>query len=141
METAAKRRLAFQLTWWFGGFYDGELDQIEAEGAWTPSPIVSFLWNVEHNIGRLPSGDFDQTLFGVKARLNLSPDLQVNAFVQFDNETRSLGTNTRLRWTFHPQGDLFVIYNHNIRDFKEAPSGWAKDSNSLLVKAQYAWRR
>ena len=141
VETAAKRRLAFQLTWWFGGFYDGELDQIEAEGAWTPSPIVSFLWNVEHNIGRLPSGDFDQTLLGVKARLNLSPDLQVNAFVQFDNETRSLGTNTRLRWTFHPQGDLFVIYNHNIRDFKDAPSGWAKDSNALLVKAQYAWRR
>jgi hypothetical protein len=141
LETAAKRRLAGQLTWWFGSFYDGHLDQIEAEGTWTPSPIVSFLFNVEHNIGRLKAGNFDQTLVGVKARLNLSPDLQINTFVQFDNESREVGTNTRLRWTFHPQGDLFVIYNHNIRDFEERPAGWARDSNALLVKAQYAWRK
>ncbi len=141
VETAAKRRLFGQLTWWFGGFYNGHLDQLEAEGTWTPSPIVSFLFNLEHNIGRLPSGNFDQTLVGVKARLNLSPDLQINSFIQYDNETRSVGTNSRLRWTFHPQGDLFVIYNHNIRDFKESPAGWAKDSNELLVKVQYAWRR
>ena len=141
IETAAKRKFAGQLSWWFGGFYNGELDQIEIEGSWTPSPIVSFLFNVEHNIGRLPAGDFDQTLLGLKARLNLSPDLQINSFVQFDNETRSIGTNTRVRWTFHPQGDLFVIYNHNIRDFQESPAGWARDANALLVKAQYAWRR
>ncbi len=139
--TAAKRRLAAQVTWWFGGFYNGKLDQISADGSWTPSPIVSFLFNVQHNVGRLPAGDFDQTLVGVKVRLNLSPDLQLNSFVQFDNESRSVGTNTRLRWTFHPQGDLFVIYNHNVRDFKESPTGWAKDSNALMVKAQYAWKR
>jgi hypothetical protein len=139
--TAAKRRLAAQVTWWFGGFYNGTLDQLSADGSWTPSPIVSLLFNVQHNSGRLPAGDFDQTLIGVKVRLNLSPDLQLNSFVQFDNETQSVGTNTRLRWTFHPQGDLFVIYNHNVRDFKESPSGWAKDSNALMVKAQYAWKR
>ena len=141
VETAAKRRLAGQLTWWFGGFYGGRLDQVEAEGTWTPSPVVSLLFNAEHNIGRLPYGNFDQTLLGVKARLNLSPDFQINSFVQFDNETRSIGTNTRVRWTFHPQGELFIIYNHNIRDFTESPAGWARDSNALLVKAQYAWRR
>jgi len=139
--TAAKRRLAGQVTWWFGGFYNGKLDQIQVEGSWTPSPVVSFLVNAERNIGRLPAGDFDQKLVGVKVRLNLSPDLQINSFVQYDNETRSVGTNTRVRWTFHPQGDLFVIYNHNIRDFKESPAGWARDSNALKVKAQYAWKR
>ncbi|MBX7183753.1 MAG: carbohydrate binding family 9 domain-containing protein [Vicinamibacteria bacterium] len=139
--TAAKRRLAAQVTWWFGSFYNGKLDQINVDGSWTPSPVVSLLFNVQHNAGRLPAGDFDQTLIGVKVRLNLSPDLQLNSFVQFDNETQTVGTNTRLRWTFHPQGDLFVIYNHNLRDFKESPSGWARDSNALMVKAQYAWRR
>ena len=141
VETAAKRRLAGQVSWWFGGFYNGRLHQVEVEGTWTPSPIVSFLLNAEHNIGRLPAGKFDQTLLGVKARLNFSPDLQINSFVQFDNESRSIGTNTRVRWTFDPQGDLFVIYNHNLRDFKESPAGWARDANGLLVKIQYAWRR
>ena len=27
----------------------------------------------------------------------------------------SFGTNTRLRWTFNPLGELFVVYNHNLR--------------------------
>lgn len=138
---AAKRRLSGQLTWWFGGFYGGRLDELSTTATWTPSPIVSFLLNATRNIGRLPYGNFDQTLLGGKARLNLSPDLQINSFVQFDNKTRSIGTNTRVRWTFHPQGDLFVIYNHNIRDFKESPAGWARDANALLVKVQYAFRR
>jgi hypothetical protein len=34
------------------------------------------------------------------------------------HEVGALGTNTRLRWTFHPRGDLFVIYNHNVRELE-----------------------
>jgi hypothetical protein len=138
VETASKRKLAAQLTWWFGGFYGGTLHELEAEGAWTPSPIVTFLFSGERNIGRLPAGDFDETLLGLKLRLNLSPDLQLNTFVQYDTESRELGTNTRLRWTFLPRGDLFVIYNHNLRDTLDR---FARDSNELLVKVQYAFRR
>jgi hypothetical protein len=82
-------------------------------------------------------------------RLNVSPDLQLNSFVQYDNESRSVGTNTRLRWTFHPLGDLFVVYNHNIlRELTPADPvlgtaadrRWAFTSNELLVKAQYTFR-
>jgi hypothetical protein len=91
-----------------------------------------------HNAGRLPWGDFDETFFGLKIRLNLSPDLQVRSFVQYDTESRSLGTNTRLRWTFRPQGDLFVIYNHNLRDTEHS---WRREDNQLLVKLQYALRK
>jgi hypothetical protein len=138
VETASKRKLAGQLTWWFGGFYGGTLHELEVEGAWTPSPIVTFLLSGERNIGRLPAGDFDQTLLGLKVRLNLSPDLQLNSFVQYDTESRELGTNTRLRWTFLPRGDLFVIYNHNLRDTLDR---FVRDSNALLVKVQYAFRR
>ncbi|OGU07156.1 MAG: hypothetical protein A2W29_08000 [Gemmatimonadetes bacterium RBG_16_66_8] len=66
-----------------------------------------------------------------------SPDLQVNSFIQYDNDTRLLGANTRLRWTFHPLGDLFVVYNHNARDVGDRLTF---DSNQLLVKLQYALR-
>jgi hypothetical protein len=138
VETASKRKLAGQLAWWFGGFYGGTLHEFEAEGAWTPSPIVTFLLNGERNVGRLPAGDFEETLVGLKVRLNLSPDLQLNSFVQYDTASRVFGTNTRLRWTFRPRGELFVIYNHNLRDTLDR---FARDSNELLVKAQYAFRR
>lgn len=137
-ETAAKRRLSGQATWWFGGFYTGTLQQLQLEAAWTPSPLVTFLLTGEHDIGRLEQGDFDLTLVGTRVRLNVSPNLQFNSFLQYDKEARSFGTNTRLRFTFHPRGDLFVIYNHNLHEIQDR---WRRDSNQLLVKLQYTLRR
>ena len=136
--SAAKRKLSGQATWWFGGFYTGTLDQILLEASWTPSPIVTLLLEAERDIGRLEQGDFDLSVVGTKVRLNLSPDLQLNSFLQYDSEDRSFGTNTRLRWTFHPRGDLFVVYNHNLRELENR---WQKQGNQLLVKLQYTFRR
>jgi hypothetical protein len=136
--TAAKRKLSGQATWWFGGFYTGTLDQIELEASWTPSPLFTFLVNAERDIGRLEQGDFDLTLVGAKVRLNLSPDLLLDSFLQYDSEDRSFGTNTRLRWIFNPRGGLFVIYNHNLREIQDR---WRHDANELLVKLQYTFRR
>lgn len=138
VEGAAKRRLSGQLTWWFGSFYTGSLDQIEAEVSWTPSPLITLLLNAEHDIGRLEEGDFDLTLVGTKVHLNLSPDFQLNSFLQYDSESRTFGTNTRMRWTFNPRGDVFFIYNHNLREMDDR---WRRDSNELLLKVQYTFRQ
>ena len=45
--------------------------------------------------------------------------------------------NTRLRWTFRPVADLFVVYNHNVQSVLNR---WQQESNQLIVKLQYAWR-
>jgi hypothetical protein len=137
VQSAAKRGLSGQATWWFGGFYTGTLHQILLEASWTPSALVTFLVNAEHDVGRLEQGGFDLTLIGTKIRLNLSPDLQLNSFLQYDTEDRTFGTNTRLRWTFHPRGDFFLIYNHNLRELDDR---WRRDSNELLAKVQYTFR-
>ncbi|HEX6749520.1 MAG TPA: DUF5916 domain-containing protein [Longimicrobium sp.] len=141
--TAAKRRLSGQATWWFGGFYGGRLHQLELEAAWHPSPLVTVELEGERNIGRLPGGRFTADLVGTRLRLNVSPDLQVNGFVQYDSESRSLGANTRLRWSFSPLGDLFVVYNHNLRDVEEPDTGirrWERQSAQLLLKVAYTLR-
>ena len=137
IETAAKRPLGGQVTWWFGGFYSGTLHQIEVEAAWKPSGTFAAEVYAERNIGRLPQGDFTTDLFGGRLQLNVSPDLTISSVAQWDNDTRTLGTNTRLRWTFDPVGDLFVVYNHNLAD---RPGGLGFDGNALLAKVQYAFR-
>jgi hypothetical protein len=135
--TAAKRRLSTQVTWWFGGFYDGDLDQIEWTAAWNPAALVTVEFSGERNIGRLAAGRFTQTLVGARLRMNLSPDLSLASYTQYDTDSDSVGVNTRLRWTFNAVGDLFVVYNHNVRSFIDR---WQLDSSQLLVKLQYAWR-
>lgn len=135
--TAAKRKYSGQLTWWFGGFYSGHLDQISFTGSLHPSALFTLEISAEHDVANLKEGDFTTTVVGTRGRVNVSPDLQVSSYVQYDTDTRLLGTNSRLRWTFRPLGDLFVIYNHNIKNLQDR---WQLDSNQLLVKLQYAFR-
>jgi hypothetical protein len=92
----------------------------------------------ERNKGRISAGAINQTVVGTRLRVNMSPDLSFASYVQYDTETESVGTNSRLRWTFRPAAELFVVYNHNVRSLLER---WQLDSNQLLVKVQYAWRR
>jgi hypothetical protein len=135
--TAQKRRLYAQVTWWFGGFYNGDLDQFQWTGAWNPTPLLTLEFTGERNIGHLPSGHFTQTLVGNRLRINISPDLSIASYVQYDTDSNSIGTNTRLRWTFRPVADLFIVYNHNVQSLLDR---WRLNSNQLLVKLQYAWR-
>lgn len=95
-----------------------------------------FEFSFERNRASLPEGDFIQDLWASRILLNFSSDLQLSSFVQYDNESRNLGTNTRLRWTFSPKGDLFVVYNHNI--LNDLTERWNYQSNQLILKLTYA---
>ena len=135
--TAQKRHVYTQLTYWFGGFYGGDLHQFIWSATWNPLALLTVELSGERDNGHLPVGDFTQTLVGNRLRVNVSPDLSVSSYIQYDTATHSVGVNTRLRWAFLPVGDLFVVYNHNIRSLEDR---WQLDSNQLLVKLQYAWR-
>lgn len=140
---APKRKVSGQFTHWFGRFYTGKLNEYILTAALKPSPLFIVELNATHNYGRLPEGTFTQQVVGSRFRFSVSPDLQVNSYVQYDNDSKLIGTNTRLRWTFSPVGDLFVVYNHNVRELLDASlgvRGRAFDSNQLIVKMQYAFR-
>jgi len=139
---AQKRRFSTQATWWFGSFYNGSLNQYMLTSVWRPSAVFIVELNGERDVGSLPQRDFIQNVVGTRLRVNVSPDFQVASLVQYDDESRQLGSNTRLRWTFRPTGDLFVVYNHNLRtrDPLTFERQLAFASNTLLIKLQYAMR-
>ncbi|MBK9408897.1 MAG: hypothetical protein IPN47_12780 [Gemmatimonadetes bacterium] len=78
----------------------------------------------------MPEGNFTQDPWG-RVRVNVSSNLQLNSYLQYDNSSDSFGANTRLRWTLPPLGDLFVVYSHNLRhDIDRRPgarSTWVGD--------------
>jgi hypothetical protein len=138
LRFASKRKLSGRFSFAVGSFYEGTLSETSVEGSWTPSPLVTLQISAERNVGDIPWGSFDQSLVGTRVRLNISPDLQLNSFVQYDNITNSLGSNTRLRWNFRPEGDLFVIYNNNVTRIGDR---WNRTQDGLIVKFQYMFRR
>ena len=138
VEFAARRRVSGQLTWRFGGFYGGHLDQFEVQAAWRPTSALAIELNGSHNRGRLPEGAFNTTVAGTRVRYNVSPNLSFNSLIQYDSDTRTVGSNSRIRWIMSPTAELFVIYNHNVRDRFDR---WSFDSNQFLTKFQYSFRR
>jgi hypothetical protein len=134
-STASKRALNGRASYTFGGFYGGRLDQVELGLNWRVMSILMLEFMYENNLGKIPAGDFKKELMAVRTALNISSDLNVSLFVQYDNESKTVGTYSRLRWTFAPLGDLFIVYKHNIQPQLE--DRWQQDQNQLIVKLTY----
>jgi hypothetical protein len=138
VDFAAKRPVSGRVSWWFGPFYDGNVSELSVRMAVNPSDLVTFELTATRNEGRVAAGRILQEVLGSRVQVNVSPDLQVSTFAQYERESREFGVNARLRWTFDPLGDLFVIYNHNTLD--EGLSGWRTQAARLSLKLQYAFR-
>lgn len=151
---AGKRRVSGNITWEFGDYYNGDLSTIEASLALKPSSFLNVELLAERNSGKamalpedvdeedaeeLVSKSFTEKLYGARVLLNFSPDLQISSLTQYDTESKELGTNTRLRWTFHPLGDIFIVYNHNMVRLSDEKR-WEFVSNEFPLKIQYALR-
>lgn len=136
-KSASKRRITTEFTWWFGTFYDGHMDQIQAELGWKPSHHVNISLGGEWNKGRLSGGDVDIQLGQVRFDLFITPNLQILTFLQYDNLTQSLGLNTRLRYTYRSLLDIFIVYNRN---WLETRGTLIPELNQFIIKIQYSWR-
>ncbi len=137
--SAPKRKISGEFSWESGGFYAGNLHTIVANVAlnW---PLFKVELGGERDIAKLPFGDFTQNLYRSRVEFKFSPNLELSSLLQYDNESSSFGTNTRLRWTFEPAAELFIIYNHNLVRSVGERRTWDFDSNKLVVKLQYAFR-
>jgi len=150
VSSAQKRRISGQIRWETGNFYNGDLNTLEASLAVKPSALLTLELSAERNTGTVMSPEdesiqlfrkkFKEQLFGLRLQLNFSPDLQLSSLTQYDTQSRELGTNNKLRWTFDPLGDLFIVYNHNWERTQGIDKRWKFVSSQLPVKIQYAFR-
>ena len=99
---------------------------------------MGFEFDGKRNIGRLPWGDFDQTLIGSRVRFNVNSDLQLNSYLQYDTVSKNLGVNVRVHWIFSPLGDAILVFNQNtINDVTE---NWVLQNQQILLKVRYNFR-
>jgi hypothetical protein len=149
-HSAEKRRLRGHVVWESGDYYNGRLSTVEAGISVRASDLLTFEVNGERNTGTLTSllegstGDslakvhVREDLISVRVEVNVSSDLQFATVTQYDTDSRELGSNNRLRWTFRPKGDLFVVYNYNA--LRTLDNQWHFKSYQLPIKVQYTMR-
>ena len=137
-SSSAKRRFTGRLSWWFGSFYDGNMNQYQADVTWRLSHRFNVALEGEKSKGSLTSGLTDILLVRGKLNIFINPDFQIISYLQYDNQSRSLGMNTRIRWTYRSLLDVFLVYNRN---WLEVDNRFSPMLNQFFIKIQYSWRR
>lgn len=138
LDSASKRPLKIKLSWWFGGYFDGHMSQLQPRLVWRPSHRLNLTLEGEWDKGSLPTGKIDIQLARARVDIYLSPNFQILNYLQYDNLTHSLGLNSRLRYTYRSLLDVFLVFNRN---WLETSGHFRSQLNQIMLKVQYAWRR
>jgi len=77
----------------------------------------------------LPQGSFTTQLVGARVLYGFSPRLFLNAFFQYNADTRQVSSNIRFNFTHHPLSDLYIVYN----DRRDTTNGGLVE-RALVVK-------
>ena len=140
--TASRRRLSGSFSVGSGSYWSGRAEQVTGSLSFKLPP--HFIMSVSSNqtFARLPEGRFTARIFTSNIGYTASPRLSFSNLVQYDNRSRNLGWQSRMRWTLTPGNDFFFAFNQ----------GWvqAEDENrslrftthdtKLSMKFQYSYR-
>jgi len=111
LMTSKARPVSAQIRYRVGDFYGGNIASYTGALEWRPSRHLTTGVTYELRDIDLPQGRFDVRVASAKLDVAFSPDLSWNTIAQYDNRSGQLGFNSRLRWTFRPGNDVFLVFN------------------------------
>ena len=140
--TSPKRQIQFTNNTAVGGYYNGHLTYQSNSIDWTPlHGKAEAQLTASNYFGHTPQGNFVERLWQFKGALSWNPDLSLNTFVQYDNISYDLTSNTRLRWTFKPGDDFYLIWDRTwVRNVTHPGLNLAPDAQSITAKIQWTFR-
>ncbi len=139
-ETASKRKWVAFVTWWLGSYYSGHADQISTTFSYKFAPHFQASFGTDQTFARLKEGNFVARIFSLRADYSFTPFLTLYNLVQFDNGTRNLGWQSRLRWILRPGNDLFLVFNQGWVQDEQNDFRFRMTDRKLSFKVQYTFR-
>ena len=136
---ADERAIAPELELDVGDFYNGEILSAGAGVNWRPNEHLFLGFGYEYNDVDLPAGEFVTKLIQVEANYAFDVRWSWVNLIQYDNESDSVGINSRLRWNPRAGRDLYIILNHGF-DAEGAFSRLRSSESSLSVKYTQTFR-
>ena len=94
-----------------GGFWDGDKDTYRLGFRLQPGYQFGAELSWSYDDVALPSGDFTTSLVTTRCRYSFTPDMFLNALIQYNSESRQISSNVRFNLTYKPLSDLFLVYN------------------------------
>jgi hypothetical protein len=139
VETADKRPWVLRSEVAWGGFYSGTRVEVVLGAEVKPSTHFLFGVEVERNDVKLVEGTFQTQVVTVRANYNFSPNVSWANLVQYDNESRVMGVQSRFRWILKPGSDFFLVLNRGWYR-REFDGHFLPYFDKGSVKLQYTFR-
>ena len=139
LEFTGRRKLSGGVTYREGDFYDGTIENIDAEMTWTPTNQWRVFWSYSYNAVELPQGDFDLRLVRVGLDFIFSNRLSWVNLIQFDNVSESMGFNSRIHWIPQAGREAFIVLNHAMTDL-DRDNDFQSQGGDLTLKFSYTYR-
>lgn len=142
VATAAKRRLSGSFTVGSGSYWSGKAEQVIASMTFKLPPRFTMSVSTNQTFARLPEGRFIARIFTSNIGYTASPRLSFSNLIQYDNRSRNLGWQSRIRWTLQPGNDLFLAINQGwVQEEAENRSlRFRVEDSRVSMKFQYSHR-
>jgi hypothetical protein len=145
LTSAAKRRVSGGVTLTYGNYWSGKAEQINTTLSYKLPPWFLMSLSTNQTFARLPQGRFITRIVTSNIAYAVSPRLSFSNLVQYDNRSRNLGWQSRMRWTLEPGSDLFLAFNQGWiqeDDEKDDRRGFRfrTQDTKLSSKIQYSIR-
>ncbi len=140
LSTAAKRTWQVNLQWVLGTYWSGHADEVITTFTYKVPPGLTMSLTTNQTFARLPEGTFVARIVSLRADYAASPFLSFSNLIQYDNRSRNLSWQSRIRWILQPGNDLFFVFSQGwIQD----PAGGYRfdaEDSKISAKFQYTFR-
>ena len=124
-----------------GGFYNGTLDQMEANINFRAQPWGNFGLGYQWNQLDFPDqyGQETVTAFLSKIEIGFNTKVLWTTLFQYIDQSKFMGINSRLQWRFAPMSDLFLVYidNYDVDNGLTNPNSIRANNRGLILKVNY----
>ena len=136
---ASERVLAPGFDYYKGEFFNGDRVEMSAELDWRPNRRLNMGVEYEYNDIELPNGHFVTRLMAINANVAFNVRWSWLNLIQYDNESESVGINSRLRWNPRAGQDLYIVINHGY-SAEESFSRLRSEQSQYAVKYTHTFR-
>ena len=140
LSTATKRRLSGSINLTYGGYWSGKGEQVTTSLTYKVPPRFTVTVGTNQTFARLPEGHFIARIFTSSVSYAATPRLSLSNLIQYDNRSRNMGWQSRVRWTLQPGNDLFFAFNQGWIQEDGGNLRFRTQDSKVSAKFQYSFR-
>jgi hypothetical protein len=133
------RRVSFNMSWQPQTFWDGDRTDYSGGLDVRVTDHLATSGRFSRSIVDLPDADRTLDLASLTLDYGFSPRLSLRTLTQYNSYSDQLSTSARLRYTYRPGSDIYIVYDDVRTDLDNVASPFTAEQRDaqLIVKVTY----